>query len=285
MSPPLLDHVFVVVDDDSYRAVGESAYLSQTFARVKHKRSTSTLAGTYAAVVVAGVNTSVEFFPASAPPFPGLAAGLVLAFESPGAIVEAHRLLTERAASPVRLEQVRRTLDGSDQPRSWYTLLEPEMGPNSPIRLMLAEVAPEYLAAVGAAPSPDGRLSRRAYLDAAFGRPAADGQPLRDVTEVTLRLHADRARCVVTTLTTLGYRVTGGPHGQLLTGPDAVIRVQVDEASPEGVPDIRLVCQEPVPRLRLGATTLEADRWTFPTDARRTDAQQTDAGSQDHAVR
>jgi hypothetical protein len=277
---PLLDHVFVVVDDESYRAVGESEYLSQTFARVKHKRSTSTLAGTYAGVVVAGVNTSIEFFPASAPPFPGLAAGLVLSFESPGSIVEAHRMLTERGASPVRLEQVRRTLDGSDRPRTWYTLLEPEMGPNSPVRLMLAAVAPEYFATVGARPSPDGRLSRRAYLDAAFGRPAADGQRLRDLTEVTLRLHADRARCVVTTLTTLGYRVTGGPHGQLLTGPDGVIRVLVDEASPEGVPDIRLACDGPIPPQRLGATTLAGDRWTFPTDAGPTDTR-----SHDHAVR
>jgi hypothetical protein len=188
----------------------------------------------------------------------------VLSYETPGSIQSARERLDDRGASPLRCELVCRPAVDGGEPQPWYHLVQPELGADSPFRLLIAEATPEYFALLGATLD-GGRLTRRAHLDAAHGRPAAPHLRLRDLAEVTVRLRADRARRLVATLVALGYAVTGGPDGQRLTGPDARIRVVVDEAEPEGVLAVGLSLNRPYPqRHRFGASsTLTGDVWTF----------------------
>jgi hypothetical protein len=240
VAPPLLDHVFVVLDDLAYRDVVGSRFLREEFGRV---RATTGEAG----LEIAGENTLILLHPASAAPRTGLA-GIGFSYETPGSIEAARERLDHRGASPLRCGLVRH----GTQPQCH--VVQPELDPDSHFHLRIAGAARD-----------GGRLTRRAHLDAAHGRPAAPHHRLRDVAEVTVRLRADRARRLVASLEALGYPVTGGPDGQRLTGPDARIRVVVDEAEPEGVLAVGLSLNRPYPdRHRFGdSSTLTGDVWTF----------------------
>jgi hypothetical protein len=260
---PLFDHVFLVLDDDAYAAVAGSSFLRDDFARVKLKRLTSSIAGTYAGVGVAGTNTIVEFFPASAPPFPGLSAGLSLSFERPGAILQARDRLAA-AGLPARSELVRRDVPGEGS-RPWYHLLEPELDGDLGIRLMLAEVATEYFDRVGARRGDGGTLARSGYLDAALGGPPDSDRALVDVSGVTLRLTPARTARLAAVLRALGY-VDAGAAGEIaLRGPDSLLRLVADDTAPEGVTAVELVLRRPVtPPQAFGASsTLDGTTWSF----------------------
>jgi hypothetical protein len=264
VAPPLLDHVFVVLDDDAYQDVVGSRFLREEFGRVRVKPSTDSVTDSRAGIQIAGENTLIELFPAAAAPFPGGSAGLALSYETPGSIQSARERLDDRGASPLHCELIRRPADGGTEPQPWYHLLQPELDADSPFHLTIAEVTPEYFTLLGAALD-GGRLTRRAHLNATLGRPPAPHLRLRDVADVTVRLRADRARRLVATLAALGYVATGGPDGQQLTGPDARIRVVIDEAEPEGVLAIGLSLNRPYPqRHRFGeSSALTGDVWTF----------------------
>src|SRR2546423_5862266 len=93
VAPPLLDHVFVVLDDLAYRDVVGSRFLREEFGRV---RATTDEAGTGGA----GEKTLIALYPASAAPGTGLAR-LVPSYETPGSIDAARGRLREPGASPV----------------------------------------------------------------------------------------------------------------------------------------------------------------------------------------
>ncbi len=261
MPAPLLHHVFVVLDDAAYRDVLRSRFLREDFGRVTE--STGGLAGPGTGLAVAGENTVLELVPAGAAAVPG-ESGFVLSYETPGSIDAARERLDDRGASPLRCRLVRRTVAGSAEPQPWYHLVQPELDAHSPVRVAIAEPTPECFAHLGAR-ADAGRLTRRAYLDAVLGRPAAPQLRLRDVAEVTVRLRAHRARRLVATLEALGYAGTGSPDGRWLTGPDARFRVVVDEAEAEGVLAIRLRLNRPSPHHhRFGdSSVLAGDVWTF----------------------
>jgi Family of unknown function (DUF5829) len=275
-TPPMVDpapplyRVSVVLDEPAYRDVAGSPFLGAEFGRLS-RRGTG--------IRIAGENTVVELLPAGTAAVRGQSAGLVLSYETPGSISAARARLDDRGASPLRSELVSRAVTGVAEPQPWYHMVQPELDTHSPVRLVIAEAAPECFAALGAG-TDGGRLTRRAYLDAVLGRPRID-LVLRDLAEVTVRLRADRARRLVATLEALGYAGTGSPDGRWLTGPDTRIRVVVDEAEPEGVLAIGLRLSRPYPHPhRFGeSSVLTGEAWTFQPFIGTAHQQQATAGT------
>jgi hypothetical protein len=255
VDPPRLDHVFVVLDATAYRDVAASTFLRDHFARVTVKQPMGTLAGHHCAVAVAGESTLIELCPT--PPFPGVSAGLVLSYETPG------RIKGAGAALDGRVELVRRVVDGAADPQPWCHVLQPDLGGDGPFRLMLSEVTPEYFARIGAKVH-NGQQTRRAYLDATLGRPGP-GRRLRDVAVVTVRLRTERARRLVEILRALGYDEVPTSDGTMLRGPNERVRVIPGVAEPEGVVSVGLALHKSDPGRHLfgESSVLDGVIWTF----------------------
>jgi hypothetical protein len=262
----------VLLDPDAHRDVHACGFLGEQFARRKGKQADSSVAGAYSTLGLAGENTLVELFGTTMPGPVSLVGGLVFSFEVPGSAIEAQRLLADEANLPSHHELVYRAVDGTEDRQPWYHLLSADLGAGSPLVLFLNEVTPEYFAALGANPGPDGELRRREYLTAALGGPPSEEHLLRDITGVTVRLRPDRADRIGRALATLGFHREKQAGAAVVTGSGVAITLVAEESAPEGVTAIDLALSkapEHPTTLRFGATSeleLTGDataRWTF----------------------
>lgn len=245
---PLLDHVVVLLDGATFQEISACDMLREQFARVKPKNVTSSVAGQYSALGVAGENTLLELFDGALPGSHRLTGGLVFSFEHPGSVQRAREVLD--AGPGGRYELVRRGSADTGEPRPWYHMLRVDLGEDSPLLMFLNEVTGEYFDSVSARRGPDGELLRSGYLDAAFGAGTHDRRWLRDITAVTLRARPQRAARMADALAAMGYRVTPAPSGPTgdaasdagptyrITGPGVDITLVGSATAPEGVLDI-----------------------------------------------
>lgn len=244
---PLLDHVIVMLDGDTYRDVLASAALREELGRVKVKEAVSSYAGTYTSCIVAGHNTAVQLFDAALPSFPGLTSGLVFTFQTPGVIHEVRRRLEALAATPVEYELVRRAKPGQPKEEAppAYHMVEPDFGEEAPFLITLDESFAEYYDSIGAPVGPSGELFRSAYFDAAMGAPPAPAHRFKDITEVAVRLRGERVRQVVATMTALDWTAEESDGEWVLHGPGATLRLVPDDEALEGVLWLRLSLTAP----------------------------------------
>ncbi|MFI1195235.1 DUF5829 family protein [Micromonospora sp. NPDC020750] len=245
---PLLDHVVVLLDGAAFRDICACAMLREQFARVKPKNVTSSIAGQYSALGLAGENTLLELFDGALPGPRRLTGGLVFSFEHPGSVQRARELLDTGPGIGGHYELVQRTNSDTGEFHPWYHMLRTDLGEDSPLLMFLNEVTPEYYDSVSARRGPDGELLRSGYLDAAFG--TGGRRWLRDITAVTLRVRPQRATRMAAALTALGYRATTTPPEHTgdpaagaaptyrITGPGVDIGLVGSATAPEGVLDI-----------------------------------------------
>lgn len=288
---PLLDHVIVMLDGDAYRDVLASSFLREELGRVKVKEAVSSYAGAYTSCVVAGHNTAVQLFDAALPSFPGLTAGVVFTFQTPGVIAEVQRRLEALGATPVSYEVVRRAGPGqsAEEAPPAYHMVEPDFGEDAPFLITLDESCPEYYAVIGAPLGPHGELYRSRYFDGVMGSFPTGKHRFGDITEVAVRLRGERVRQVVATLAALDWTVEEMAEGPVLRGAGATLRLVPDEEALEGVLWLRLSLTHPGTGVhRFGETSslsFEADgtalwRFTPPVPSAR-DAAAMAAASHD----
>lgn len=247
---PRLDHVMVLLDPADYQAVADSPFLGSRFARRKLKHADSSVAGSYSTLGLAGDNTLIELFGTPPAGAGALVGGLVFSFEQPGSSARAQAVLSD-AGVEYHHDLVRRTLPGNDEPQPWYHRITIALGPGCPMVLFLNEVTSAYLAAVGAAPAPDGSMTRAGYLDAAVGG-SGDGLLMRDIESVTLVTTPERAARLTAALAPVGF--VAGEDG-VLSGPDLTLRLRPAEDAAERITEIGV-------RLS-GADTAEQREYTF----------------------
>ncbi|MEH1013143.1 DUF5829 family protein [Micromonospora sp. CPCC 206060] len=245
---PLLDHVVVLLDGAAFRDIYACDMLREQFARVKPKNVTSSVAGQYSALGVAGENTLLELFDGALPGPRRLTGGLVFSFEHPGSVQRAREVLDTGPGG--HYELVHRNAADTGESRPWYHMLRTDLGEDSPLLMFLNEVTPEYFDSLSARRGPNGELLRSGYLDAAFGTGTRDRRWLRDITAVTLRVRPQRAARMADALTALGYRATTTPPDPTgdpasgtgptyrITGPGVDITLIGSATAPEGVLDI-----------------------------------------------
>jgi hypothetical protein len=269
---PRIDHVMVLVDEDTYLQASASAFLSGHFARLKEKRAESSVAGQYSTLGIAGGSTLIELFGAGLPGPAPLTGGLVFSFEEPGSAAAARAVLDASSEVKYHHDLVTRTVDGSPVP--WYHLISVDLGEASPLLLFLNEVTAEYFAAAGARPAPDGAFRRSDYLDAALGARTGTGRLMRDIVGVTLLVRPERARRISAALGAFGYAAVTHALGQELRGPGLTVRLHVDddESALERITEIEVELADGTPETavhqfgrsaRLEITVGGISKWIF----------------------
>ncbi|PWW62467.1 DUF5829 family protein [Actinokineospora spheciospongiae] len=237
---PRLDHVMVLLDAETHRSIEETGFLAERLGRIKVKKADSSVAGQYSTLGIAGRSTLVELFGAEMPGSAPLSGGLVFSFEEPGSSPGARALLDATGTVRHHHDLVRRVVEGHEEPRPWYHLINVDLGAGNPLLLFLNEVTPEYFASLGAVAEPDGAMRRAAYLDAVLGRPADPASLLRDISGVTLLVGADRAAALAAALAPFGWVPTEGVEGTELVGPGLTIGLRVGDWPRERVAEIHL---------------------------------------------
>jgi hypothetical protein len=255
-TPPHLDHVFLTVGAEALKLINECEFLrGEQFSRFATRSSESSLLSSYTATRVYGKNTVVEIFLdrfGGNDTFAEHCAGVVLSFDHPGEMREAHREL-HAAGIPFSSEIVERVTpgDGGGRVRSpWYEFTRPELGGISPVALFLHEMQPGFLAEIGAKAGPGGRQDRSERFNAALGRPHTPDHLMEDIAVVTVRLRPARIEQASAILSTLGYEVSAMESGIRVRGIDAEIIYLADESPREGTVELKIKTARPAPGRR-----------------------------------
>ena len=255
-TPPHLDHVFLTVGAEALKLINECEFLrDEQFSRFATRSSESSLLSSYTATRAYGKNTVVEIFQdrfGGNDTFNEHCAGIVLSFDHPGEMKEAHRAL-HSAGLPFSSEIVERVTpraDGGRDRSPWYEFTRPELGGISPIALFLHEMQPGFLAEIGAKVGPGGRQDRSERFDAALGRLHTADHLMEDVSLVTVRLRPGRIERASAVLSTLGYDVSAMDSGIRVRGTDAEFIFLADESPREGTVELKIKMARPVPGRR-----------------------------------
>jgi len=227
MPPVYLNHVYRVLDKDTFTAADHSEYLRTEFAQFE-RRTTKSGDDTWTGLYFYGENTYFEFLAADpARQRPVGQSGVAFGVEEPGASAAVRKALEGLGAGKVRSIERPRETAGRMVP--WFRMTGFE--PTDPILVSwVMEYSPKFLKEW----HPDLRpglsgISRKAVLEryqakAALTAPVKD--PLfKDVTSVRLALPPAQGEAFGRELSVLGYRRDSTEGGASFEGPGVRIEL------------------------------------------------------------
>ena len=275
----LLNHVFVVLDEATYRALAESELLGSLGAF--EERTTARPDVTYTGLYAYGRHTYFEFLaPDEAGGLPPGSSGVGFGFERPGGT---ERMAARLRAAGLESVSVQRSRPQDETQVPWFTALgvaqaqERDTGSASGeprLELFSLEYDPGFLANwhgdLGPQVEGDARLARRPVLHRYAARlealePWRDGLFL-DVVEVELTLDVPERERVVETSRAFGHRIADGAGATRIDAPGYRLALRPrgpDEAG--GVTGFTLSLARPVP-----SRTVELGRLAVTFEGRRT---------------
>jgi Family of unknown function (DUF5829) len=261
-SPPVyLNHFFVVVDAESYRALQESAFVRDEWAPFE-KRTTVRNDETYTGIYWYGHHTYYELFEPEAEGPVG-SSGLALGVEEPGQSRVVKAIWSEALGGAGSGSVTRKTETAEP---TWFEITYASVPPGV-LRIFLLEYDESFLARWYSELTPARGIARADVLDryvAKIGRTGDRGKTLlRDVTGLVIALEPAERETLVKHLQPLGWSVSDDDHGTLLGGPEGV-SIQVIEPTPgrRGIVEASFSLQHRVrPHSeRLGSVVLTVDR-------------------------
>lgn len=257
-APVYLNHVFAVVDRETYDAIAASKFLREEFA-VTEQRTTKRADISYTGQYFYGMRTYFEFLP------PESAAGLVagnsgvgLGIEAAGGLDAFGKQLEQRGLSSQQAP-VTRELAGEQLP--WFRMLGIDM-PTASFSLFAMEYQPQFLErwhADDAARPP--LLARSAVLQryATVLKRAAlrEGSLFKDIREVRLALDRAQREPLLAICAAAGYEIEKGADSWTVFGPQFRVLLR-DSTGSTGVTAIELDLREPLEReaLKLGRASV-----------------------------
>jgi hypothetical protein len=257
-APVFLNHVFFVVDRETYDALARSSFLRESFA-LTEERTTRRADVSYTGLYVYGRRTYFEFLP------PESAAGLVpgdtgvaLGVETSGALELLARALEQRGVKN-QGGPITRELDGAPVP--WFQILGVEV-PSGPFSLFAMEYDPRFLAGWHADLPPRlPSLARAAVLEryaASLGRTELHARaPFADVSGVHLALDDAQRERLLAVCAAAGYEVEASAESTTCFGPQ--FRIVIERSSePRGVTALELALRQALAHepLQLGRASL-----------------------------
>lgn len=268
--PVPLNHVYVVLDPATYKAIESSDFLRGQFAP-SEIRTTVRTDMSYSGLYFYGTNTYFEFFDAANSAVGGLgASGIAFGVEQPGAL---QSLVNEQ---PNRFEvgpqPITRQFKDSQVP--WFFMGIPKAPAFPGFQTWIMEYHPRFLAEWNPVEGKQNQgISRKALLEryAAVLRSIPAQPYLQDVIGITINLDSATATQLIEMCQALGY--LSKPEGTVTTleGPDDFkLRVMVDATSAKGIREMVLrVSREPEQKeIPLGKSLLKflgggQATWTF----------------------
>lgn len=229
-----LNHVYRVLDKDTFSAVDHSEFLRAEFAQFE-RRTTKSGDDSWTGLYFYGESTYFEFLAADpARQRPLGQSGVALGVEEPGASAAVRKALEALGAGPVRSFERPREAAGKTVP--WFRMTGFE--PSDPVLVSwVMEYSPKFLKEWHPELRPGlSGISRRAVLEryqakAALTTPIKDPL-LKDVTGLRLALAPDRASAFGRELTALGFR--GEPKDGGVSWSGAGVRIDVVPAAASG---------------------------------------------------
>ena len=255
--PVYLNHFFVVVDAQSYRALQESPFFRGEWAPFE-KRTTARNDETYTGIYWYGRHTYYELFEPDAQGPVG-SSGLALGVEEPGQSRVVKAAWSEVLGGSGSGSVTRRTETAEP---TWFEMTYASVPPGV-LRTFLMEYDGGFLARWYPELTPARGITRAEVLDryvAKIGR-SADRETtlLRDTTGLVLALEPGERDTLVKHLQPAGWRVRAEGHATLLEGPQGVsLRVVEPTAGQRGIVEATFSLQRQArPRSEaFGATVL-----------------------------
>jgi hypothetical protein len=239
-----LNHFFVVVDANTYRAMLESGFLASLFAPFE-KRTTVRNDKSYTGIYFYGRRTYFELFEPGAEGPVGTS-GLAFGVETTGESESVKRLWAEALGGAESSRVTRRT---ETESVPWFEMTSGP-GPGKGLRTWLMEYDRTFLARWYPDLTPDRGVRRSDVLDryvAKIGQAGGrDAFWLKDVTAVTVAL-ADGPREELTTeLRSVGWVVRPEGNAVVLEGPEDVrLRVIPARGETSGITEVAFSLQRP----------------------------------------
>ena len=251
LSPISLNHLFVVLEPQTYADIVKSDFLHTEFAPME-QRATVRADQSYSGTYLYGFSTYIEFFQsteAAARGFKPNDSGIAFGLEEPGAIVD----LESKMAAKIPAHQSTITRQYADEQLPWFYLVEPK---NFPFRTWVMEYHPSFLAQWNpstVATANEG-IARNLVIDRY--KSIVDDAPkepcFRDITSVTLGVDRD----TITKLTQLyqlwGMRLRAKGGLVSLESADLAIHLVAETPTARGIQQIEFrlnhMPKDPAPR-------------------------------------
>jgi hypothetical protein len=246
LAPVFLNHVYVVVDRETYDAIAHSSFLRDTFA-VSEERTTKRTDISYTGIYFYGRRTYIEFLqPQAAAGFPEGSCGLALGVESPGALDEFAKRL---AAKEIETQggPIKRELGG--EPLPWFRILGVTMPP-SPLNVFAMEYDPQFLKRWHADLAPvEGGTARADVLAryaASLNKTALRASALfEDVQQVEYAFNDAQRERMTALFAAAGHEIESSADLWTAHAPQVCV-VMRRSAQPGGLTAIELALQKPI---------------------------------------
>jgi hypothetical protein len=244
LSPSSLNHLFVVLDPNTYADINKSEFLRTEFAPMEQRqtvRADQSYRGTY----LYGFSTYLEFFQSTEAAPLGFKlhdSGVALGVEDPGAIVD----VGSRMASRIPAHQSTITRQYSDEQLPWFYLVEPK---GFPFRTWIMEYHPSFLAQWNPSTNAIANegISRSLVLDRY--KSMIDDAPkdpcFRDITSITLAVDKDVNPKLTQLYQLWGMRLRGKGGSATLEAADLAIHLVPETESARGIQQIEFRVNHP----------------------------------------
>lgn len=258
--PVFLNHLYVVPDGETYRALAGSEFLRESLA-VSEERTTVRADLTYSGLYFYGRRTYFEFLePGSTDRVAPGGSGLALGLEEEGGV---KRLAERLGEAGVRTFAGSRTRAGHGEQQPWFEILGVEAAhAGSRLSLFAMEYDPRFLTSWHAELPPEGGgIARRRILEryaAVLGQGERRREALlEDVTEVFLELDEAERERLLAVCRAAGYELDQGVDAWVCHAPQFRLVVRASEG-PGRVTGLRMALRAPVERepIQLGKARL-----------------------------
>ena len=262
-----LNHVYFVVDEESYAKLAALEYLRGPFA-AGEVRDTVRRDMSYSGLYLYGDETYLEFLPAgAAPQLVEGGSGIAFGFDRPGELARAQERLTAAEVMSFAGE-ITRAVGEAQVP--WFDILGVQVPHvNSKLSLFAMEYDPGFLGAWRAEASDDAGIARREVLSRYAATCASPGA-LRDITAVHMTLDEAERERLAAVVRAWGWQVEEQDGRWVLDGPGVDFFVTPSD-EPGGLTGLDLRVDE---TLEAGVhdwacATLEVQRGTAKLRVRR----------------
>jgi hypothetical protein len=266
----LLNHLFVVLDPDTYAAIAANEFVRTEFSPLE-QRATVRADESYRGMYLYGANTYIEFFHFGEMASQGYKlhdGGIAFGVEEPGAIVD----LQGRMSPKIQAHKTTVTRQYADDQVAWFYMLTAK---DFPLRTWVMEYNPSFLSQWNPStkPSANEGITRSVVLDRY--KAVLENSPkdpcFRDITGITLAADKDVTGKLIQLYQLWGMRLHNKGGAAILEANDLVIRLVPETPSARGIQQLDFRLNRPVKDttpIRFGERSVltlrgKSGTWTF----------------------